>query len=200
MIECPADEFIPLPTGQTRTMEYSEIRRRAAAACNTAGALFEKGHVPVSKDYKSTQGLAREVLTEMVRNRPVPVEKVRETTRTPEGALFVKNLLTQYDMEVVQESKRLRNYVTNRLILESENPDARIRIRALELLGKVSDVGLFTERTEITVNNRSTVELENSLRDKVRRLMGVDDAEDASILAEPLPPKKINATSVLQGL
>ena len=54
------------------------------------------------------------------------------------------------------------------------------------MLGKVSDVGLFTERTEITVNNRSTVELENTLRDKLRRLMGTDSAEEATILAPPI--------------
>lgn len=181
-------------------MEYSEVRRRATAACNTAGALFKEGLNTEDRGYRRTRSLAHEVLSEVARNRPVPVEKVRDTTRTPEGALFVKNLLTQYDMEVVQESKRLRNYVTNRLILESENPDARIRIRALELLGKVSDVGLFTERTEITVNNRSTVELENNLREKVRRLMGVDDAEDAAIIADPLPTKNISATAALRGL
>jgi hypothetical protein len=59
-------------------------------------------------------------------------------------------------------------------------------MKALELLGKVSDVGLFTERTEITVNNRSTVDLENSLRDKLRRLMGTEDAEEAVVLAPPV--------------
>lgn len=147
-----------------------------------------------------TRSLAHDVLKDAARNTPVPVEKVRSLTRSPEGAIFVKNLLTQYDMEIVQEAKRLRNYVTNKLLIESENPDARIRVRALELLGKISDVGLFTERTEITVNNRSTVELENSLREKVRRLMGVNDAEDAAIIADPLPPKKIDAVSELHGL
>jgi hypothetical protein len=80
----------------------------------------------------------------------------------------------------------LRHYVTNRLIIESENPDARIRMRALEMLGKVSDVGLFTERTEITVNNRSTVDLENTLKDKLRKLMGTEDAEEAVVLAPPI--------------
>jgi hypothetical protein len=89
-------------------------------------------------------------------------------------------------MQVVNDAKRLRNYVTNKLVIESENMDARIRMRALELLGKISDVGLFTERTEITVNNRSTVELEDSLREKLRRIMGTSDAEDAKILIPPV--------------
>jgi hypothetical protein len=60
--------------------------------------------------------------------------------------------------------------------------DARIRMKALELLGKISNVGLFTDRTEITVNNRSTVELEESLRDKIRKLVDKQNVEDAKIL------------------
>lgn len=201
MIECPADEFIPLPTGQSKLLDYGEVRRRAVAACNTAGALHKEGHTPTAQpEAKKMRGLAQEILNEAAKGHPVPAEKVRDLVRTPESAIFVKNILTQYDMEIVQEAKRLRNYVTNKLILESDNMDARIRMRALELLGKISDVGLFTERTEITVNNRSTVELENSLREKVRRLMGTADAEEATIIAEPLPPKNIDAVSALQGL
>ena len=74
-------------------------------------------------------------------------------------------------------------------------------MRALELLGKVSDVGLFTERTEITVNNRSTVELENTLRDKLRRLMGTDTAEEAVILAPPVTANApIDVEAALEGL
>ena len=42
--------------------------------------------------------------------------------------------------------------VTNKLLLESENDDPRIRIRALELLGKISDVGLFAEKSRVTLN------------------------------------------------
>ena len=42
--------------------------------------------------------------------------------------------------------------------------------------------------SEITVNNRSTVELETSLKEKLRRLMGTDTAEDAQIIAQPVAP------------
>jgi hypothetical protein len=65
--------------------------------------------------------------------------------------------------------------------MESENEDAKIRLRALELLGKITDVGLFTEKSEVTVNNRSSQELVNTLKDKIRKLMypqeNVQDAE-----------------------
>jgi hypothetical protein len=46
-----------------------------------------------------------------------------------------------------------------------------VRIRALELLGKITDVGLFTEKSEVTINHRSTQDLTSSLRAKIQRLM-----------------------------
>ena len=45
------------------------------------------------------------------------------------------------------KSAHISGMVTNKLVLESENPDPRIRMRALELLGKISDVGLFSEKS-----------------------------------------------------
>ena len=61
--------------------------------------------------------------------------------------------------------------VTNRLLEESQNPDPRIRIRALELLGKHSDVGLFSDRSEVTITHQSTDELKARLRAKLQRLI-----------------------------
>ena len=65
--------------------------------------------------------------------------------------------------------------VTNRLLEESQNPDPRIRIRALELLGKHSDVGLFTDRSEVTITHQSTDELKARLRSKLQRLIQKPD-------------------------
>jgi hypothetical protein len=74
----------------------------------------------------------------------------------------------------------MRHLVTNRLLEESKNPDPRIRIRALELLGKHSDVGLFTDRSEVTITHQSTDELKARLRAKLQRLIQKPNlAEDA---------------------
>jgi hypothetical protein len=60
--------------------------------------------------------------------------------------------------------------VTNKLIDETENPDPRVRIRALELLGKISDVGLFAEKSEVTITHQSTDDLRARLREKLQKL------------------------------
>jgi hypothetical protein len=41
----------------------------------------------------------------------------------------------------------------------------------LELLGKISDVGLFTDKTEITMRHRPTEELEQLLRERLTKVL-----------------------------
>jgi hypothetical protein len=52
--------------------------------------------------------------------------------------------------------------------------DPKIEIKALELLGKHSDVGLFTERSEITVTHKTSSDLENSIKERIKRLLHAD--------------------------
>lgn len=82
---------------------------------------------------------------------------------------------------MVQSAIEVRHLVTNRLLEESQNPDPRIRIRALELLGKHSDVGLFSEKAEVTVTHQTTDELKERLRSKLQKLIK-KDVEDAEIV------------------
>jgi hypothetical protein len=73
--------------------------------------------------------------------------------------------------------------VTNKLILESENPDPRVRMRAIELLGKISDVGLFTEKSEVTITHQTTDDLKEKLRGKLARLVNPQpEVEDAHVV------------------
>jgi len=96
---------------------------------------------------------------------------------SPGTIVHIKAILSEYDKAVVESGAQIRTFVTNKLLLESENPDPRIRMKALELLGKISDVGLFTEKTEITMRHRPTEELEQLLRERLTKI----------IEAEPMP-------------
>jgi hypothetical protein len=186
MIECPVDEFVPLPVKRKpQPMAYKDIKERARAAVNAAVLLDMAGYEDTA-DMEFTKAVSHDMLRTAAQGHAVDPGFATVAMNTPEGCVYVDGLLSEYDREVVRDARRLRHYVTNKLIIESENMDGRIRMRALELLGKISDVGLFTERTEITVNNRSTVELENSLREKLRRLTGTSDAEEAKIIAPPI--------------
>jgi hypothetical protein len=73
-------------------------------------------------------------------------------------------------------SRRLRNYVTNKFIAESVDPDPRQRMKALENLGRISSVGLFSEKIEINVTHRSVNDIEKELARTLEMYMG--DAEE----------------------
>lgn len=88
--------------------------------------------------------------------------------------VYLQSLLAEYDKKVVQSAAQLRTYVTNKLIAETDNADPRIRMRALELLGKVSDVGLFTDKTEVTMRHRPTEEIEQLLRERLTKVIEGD--------------------------
>jgi len=72
--------------------------------------------------------------------------------------------------------------VTNKLVLETDNPDPKVRIRALELLGKISDVSLFAEKSEVTITHQSTDDIRNKLRSKLAKLINPEDENDIIII------------------
>lgn len=91
-------------------------------------------------------------------------------TLQPASVQQVRLLLKEFSNPVVETAVQIRNLVINKLLIESDNPDPRVRVKALELLGKVSDVSLFSEKTEVTVTHQTTDDLRRSLRERLARL------------------------------
>jgi hypothetical protein len=56
----------------------------------------------------------------------------------------------------------------------ADHGDPKVELKALELLGKHSDIGLFTERSEITIHHTTSSSLESSIKDRIKRLMNAD--------------------------
>lgn len=116
---------------------------------------------------------------------------------TSASAVHLRSILSEYDEVVVKSAVQIRTYVTNKLIEESTNPDAKIRMRALELLGKVGDVGLFIERTEVTVKHKTTLELETSIKDRISKLLELRSAREMVTDVTPKKTLQENAADVL---
>jgi hypothetical protein len=58
-----------------------------------------------------------------------------------------------------------------------------VRIKALELLGKISDVGLFAEKSEVTITHQTTDDLKEKLRKKLQKLTEpIEHVEDAVVI------------------
>ena len=87
----------------------------------------------------------------------------------------VNMLIEEKQAKSSHDSIRIKQHVIERLWIESQdtkNP-ATTRVRALELLGKMTTVSLFTDRvmTE-TVDARSPEDIEQQIRDKLAKMTG----------------------------
>jgi hypothetical protein len=132
-----------------------------------------------------------EVSDEDIEDARAVVTGAKPATETllssPGTIVHIKAILSEYDKAVVESGAQIRTFVTNKLLLETECPDPRIRMKALELLGKISDVGLFTEKTEITMRHRPTEELEQLLRERLTRVIEADPVAPPAYLDPERP-------------
>ena len=95
--------------------------------------------------------------------------------KTPAAVQHLVGMLTAYDWEFVQQAKELRGYAVAKILEEVENPSANIRLKALALLGKVTEIGLFTEKIEVKKAELSDDELDQRIKDKLNKFMDVVD-------------------------
>ena len=105
-----------------------------------------------------------------------------------DGSVAIKlaALLDTYDKQIVTDAVQVRTFITNRLLEISTCGDARNELRALELLGKMSDIGAFTEKSEITITHRSSDDLRKAIEDKIHRMLGGDviDVKPITVVEE----------------
>lgn len=98
--------------------------------------------------------------------------------KTPAAVRHLTGMLTAYDWEFVEQAKELRGYTVAKLLEETQSSNANIRLKALGLLGKVTEVGLFTEKIEIKKTELSDTDLEQRIKEKLNRFMNVTDVID----------------------
>ena len=131
-----------------------------------------------------TQEMAKEAAQkafhDFAANVPDPVKKTTlANAKTPESVKRIVGMLSSYDWQFVEESQRIRGFIVTKLLEEAEeHPDAKVRLRALELLGKVTDVGLFSERIEVKKTDISDADLDAQIKAKLEKFV-----EKSSLLA-----------------
>ena len=99
-------------------------------------------------------------------------------------AKAVATLVKKFDFQTFADAQQARNYITNKLLQISDCGDPKLELKALELLGKHSDIGLFTERSEITVTHKSSEDLENSIKERIKRLLHADVVDVEPLISE----------------
>lgn len=177
------DDDIPVPDKDDEHGLH-DMLEKARAAVNVADMLSEFGleeDEPTDEDRHAAAAIAANYAKD-----PESTSKTATPARlsrtTPAALRLTRNILDEFGHQIVESSVEVRHMVTNKLVQETENPDPRIRLRALELLGKITDVGLFTDKSEVTVTHQTSDDLKNRLRQKLTKLKDVTPAEDAEIL------------------
>jgi hypothetical protein len=92
-------------------------------------------------------------------------------------------MLTAYDWAFVEQARELRGYAVSQILEETKNSDPRIRLRALEMLGRVTEVALFTDRVEVKKTGVNDAELDAKIKEKLARFMSVTDVSVSDVVA-----------------
>ena len=175
MIEVTPTPDRPLPFDLSNELPKTH-KDGLAIAANTVDLIEELGG---SIDYSNEDLHKASALINGVGKTDNP----RHLT-VPSEAKAVSILIKQFDFQAFVDVQQARNYVTNKLLKLSDCGDPKLELKALELLGKHSDIGLFTERSEVTVTHKSSEDLENSIKDRIKRLLNTDVVDVEPLISE----------------
>jgi hypothetical protein len=160
------------PVSECDPAVLAQAQRESAQWLAELGADDEEGI-----DAELGRKAARRAFTDLTVGE-IPQKKVDSllALRSPHAVAHLTGMLTAYDWEFVEQAKQLRGYVVARLLEEADpqtGGKAPDRIKALTALGKVTEVGLFTEKVEITKKDLSDEELDARIKDRMDRIRRV---------------------------
>jgi hypothetical protein len=103
---------------------------------------------------------------------------------------IIKTLVEEYAKEVFDSPQQARSFITNKLLELSTCGDPRHELRALELLGKLSDIGAFSEKSEVVVTAKSSADIDRQIREKVNEILlkrgvSLEKVIDAEVVEVP---------------
>lgn len=168
-ITCTPEIGIPFPT-DTTPEDLVDFREKAHALFSTLRSVLPED-TPIVVTHE-----------EKVKAHDIAKSKcIPKTSELTTGIITnLESVLIQYDYEIMDVANKLRNYVTNRLIEESTSSNDKHRLKALELLGKMSSVKIFSDNVNVNVTHRSIGNIEEELRKTLRLYSG--DVLDVDVL------------------
>lgn len=160
----PADKATPVEELNAKIATSDWLKEMGVPDTETAVSELEKRQ-------------ARQTFTALTTAAPLKEQKDLVTKiETPAAVRHLTGMLTAYDWEFVQQAKELRGYAVAKILEDCEHPNANIRLKALGLLGKVTEVGLFTDKIEVKKTDLSEQEIDAKLKEKLAKFMNVSDA------------------------
>jgi hypothetical protein len=162
-IEPTADHPVPF---DIEPPELDTFIEEVAVAANTAelleglGAPLEITPIDLEREKALLEAVAK-------KQQPAPLKNYST-------ALAASGFLKAYGQNLAHDVSEVRAALTNKLLEIADCGETKYELKAIELLGKHSDIGLFTERSEININYNSPESLENAIKERVKRLLNAD--------------------------
>ena len=162
-IEPTAEHRIPFDMSDEQPKTHADS---VAIAVNTVD-FIEQLDGCIDYDNKSLEQASKLIVGTEKPNTP-------KTVSVSSEAKAASVLVKRFDFQSFSDQLQARNFITNKLVSLADSGDPKVELKALELLGKHSDIGLFTERSEITIHHTTSSSLENSIKERIKRLMNAD--------------------------
>lgn len=154
----------PVPY-DTVDQKPGSLLEEIAVAGNTAELLVDMG-APL----ELSEGDEKEAkkLADVVNKR-----QTKNLNQLP-TAFGAAQFLRTYGQQLALDVNQVRAALTVKLMEIANCGETKYELKALELLGKHSDISLFTSKSEITINYKNPEELENAIKERVKRLLNAD--------------------------
>jgi len=179
---------------RTNPPEINDIPEKEMihAAAKTAKDILKRAGLPDVKITEEDIFEAEELFMDTVNNTPITIPE------KPEIIKHLEAMVAVYDHKVIQHADQIRYLVTNKLLELSTHKDPRVQLKAVELMGKIADVGMFVEKQEITFKQQSSKDLHETLRGKLGLLIEGDVI--GTKLASPAEVLELNRDPSVQPL
>ena len=160
----PTDEYpVPYSTDDEELDDFADLLASAA----TTADLLEALGAPIEVDPQDFEQEKR-LIDAVVNDHKVAPLKNLPT------AIGASAFLKRYGASRAFDANEVRAALTNKLLEIADCGEIKYELKAIEMLGKHSDIGLFTERSEINVNYNSPESLEKAIKERVKRLLNAD--------------------------
>ena len=191
-VEPNLDKPIPINAKPQTGSTYEE---RLKVAGNTAMLLKELGvddDLSPEEDAQAKEMIAR---LKPADGKPSVPSSEEKSLKNVGVALKIGGYLNEYEKQIVADKIQVRTVVVNRLMEISQDDDNKVALKALELLGKASD--LFTERSEITITHKTSDELKTAIKERIAQLMQMQKLDNKSKTETRLSQLKHSQTEVI---
>lgn len=158
------DENVPLPASALEAMPPLSATEEVLMRGRTLKMLSDLTGKPIEPT-EFHRGQAIEVVKHVAENKT----DLNLTQYPNETMAYLAGMVAQYDHMIVRELADLKLYVVNKLIAETDNPDAKVRVAAIKALGDIDGVDAFKTRTEVTHKLQPIEEVERELLETLQK-------------------------------